>query len=778
LAASRRSFRHAARVRGLWLAVALIGVAAWLSCASADAALPFVWSGQGTTADWSQATNWSGSAPSGSVGTLTFPALTSTACTASPQTATCYQSTNDQNGLTAAGISIDDGAGYDVTGNAITLGPSGLTAAPSASDPAAPNDRYSLLDVPITLAGPQTWSITGGSPNQQLLVLGTVSDADKDPLAITLDDDAGLTFQDAEVGPVSVLGEGSGPDGDIKLGYFDNTGAVVAGSLNAIDGNPVSVTQGAGLFSLDGTVAPLTVADGLIQVGQADQAGTLTVDQSATLDQQSALVTFINGPGTTAGTDYSELTTSGTVDLGASTLALEDGEIPGSNACELLHPGDVDTLLTATGGLTGEFSAIPDGQTIPLICAGSGGTPPTVQINYDYTTGTVTATVMTAGTAGAATTTTLSAAPSSGLVTNEPVTLTATVSANAATPEGTVEFYDEVNGNTAPIEGCEAQSVAPVAPIPASGPSYTATCQTSFAASQPPNLSAAFSPADGSSVAASTTSGLALTVAPAATTTAVTIAPTQVGNGQQTLMTATVTPAQVGPTTPSGTVSFLVDGQAVPAGPEGSGCTTIPFVAGSSSATAQCNLEFNNVTGTSTHSITVTYSGDANFTASTSPAQTVTAVGTTPPPPSKICQAHLGHASVSVIKIDVVVTCAGTKGQRATVSLELSYREKKKATPGKASTKGAEAKTVTSTVVGGAKHVALAAGQGETVHVTLNAAAIRALVKARKLQVTLTATQNATKGSTHLATQKLVFKAHCASTWAKLKICRSTTKRS
>jgi hypothetical protein len=758
----------------------LASIGALLSAATAVGAAPFTWSGQATPANWSQATNWAGSAaPSGSVGTLTFPALSSTACTSRPQTATCYQSTNDQSGLTAAGISIDDGAGYDVTGNGITLGPSGIVAAPSTGDPAAPNDRFSVVDLPITLGGAQSWSITGGSPNQQLLALGTVSDANDDPFAVELEDNGGLTLQDAEVGPVDVVGEGAAPDGVIKLGYFDQSGNVVAGSLNATNGNPVSITSGAGIFAIDGTIAPLTLTDGLIQVGQADHAGTLTVDGSATLDQNSALVTFINEPGTTSGSDYSELTTSGTVDLGDSTLALEDGEIPGSNACELLTPGQVDTLVTATGGLTGLFSGIPDGQTISLGCPGSGGTPPTAMINYTATT--VTATVVTAGMPGAATTTTLSAMPSTSLVTNEPVTLTATVSSNSATPDGTVEFYDDVGGATTPITGCEAQPVSEVQPVPASGPSYTATCQTSFAASQPPNLSAAFLPADGSSVAASTTSGLTLSIAPAATTTAVTIAPTQIGNGQQTLMSATVTPSQTGATVPSGTVSFLVDGQPVPASAGGSGCARVPIVAGSSSSTAQCNLEFENLTGTATHAITASYSADANFTASTSQPQTLTTVGTTPPPPSKpskICRAHVGHASVSVVKIDVVVTCKGTKGQRATVSLKLSTREKTTAKADKASKKGAKAKTVTRTVAVGTKTLVLSAGRGETVHVTLTAAAVRILVKSRKLNVMLTAAQNANKGSTHLATQKLVFKSRCMTTWAKLKICRSVRARS
>src|SRR5436309_770885 len=81
-------------------------------------------------------------APSGSVGTLSFPALTNAACTSSPPTDTCYQSSNDISGVNASAISIDDGghgsgpflSAYLITGKGITLGSGGITAAPTASD--------------------------------------------------------------------------------------------------------------------------------------------------------------------------------------------------------------------------------------------------------------------------------------------------------------------------------------------------------------------------------------------------------------------------------------------------------------------------------------------------------------------------------------------------------------------------------------------------------------------------------------------------------------------
>jgi len=706
-------------------------------------------------ANWSLAGNWGGFAPSGNVGTLDFPALTSASCSTSPPLAACYESINDQTGMTADGLLIDDGAGYDITGNAITVGPGGVTASPSADDPTAPNDVSSTLGVPIALGAPQTWSITGGSPNQGLLALGTISGG-SDPLGITLQDDGALTLQNAEVGPVTITGDGGPSDGAVDLGYFDSTGTLIPGSLDATNHHPVLVTNAGGLLSVDGTTGPLSATGGLVQVGELDHAGTLTAAGSISLDSQSSLVTFINGPGS----DYSELTSNGgSVDLGGATLSLDDGEASGSNACEVLHAGDVDTLVSAPGGLSGTFGNLPDGTTVPLGCQGTDTFAPTATIHYDYAHDVVTATIATAGTPGASTTTSLSAAPSSP-VTDQPVTLTATISPNDSTPAGTVEFDDDIGGSTAPIAGCEAE------PVTFSGAAYTATCQTSFAASQSPTLSAVFSPADGSGAAGSEVSGVPLTVGPEPTTTTVSLTPTTVGPAQSSTMTATVTASQTGFTDLSGTITFLLDDMPVPAGSGSTGCTSVPLVAGSTGSTAQCELAFASPTGTATHTITAAYSGDANFSSSTSAPQTLTAVGKTsppPPPPSKLCKAHVGHASVSIIKVDVVITCAGTKGQHASVSLKLSAREQAKA----------KAKKTTRMVVVGRKTVTLAAGQGETVHVTLDPAAVRTLVKARKLHVTLAATQKTATGTDRLSTQRLRFDAHCASTWDKLQICRA-----
>ncbi|MEA2469250.1 MAG: hypothetical protein QOE38_248, partial [Thermoleophilaceae bacterium] len=81
------------------LRIALIVVASVLALPSSALALTdFTWTGGAPVGSpaWSNTSNWAGGvAPSGSVGTLTFPMLTSAACTASPPTATCLTSNND-----------------------------------------------------------------------------------------------------------------------------------------------------------------------------------------------------------------------------------------------------------------------------------------------------------------------------------------------------------------------------------------------------------------------------------------------------------------------------------------------------------------------------------------------------------------------------------------------------------------------------------------------------------------------------------------------------------
>lgn len=212
--------------------------------------------------------------------------------------------------------------------------------------------------------------------------------------------------------------------------------ALVDGSLNYTYGHSVDFSGGADLVADPGRTGPLTMSGGIVQIGVGSAsagASELTVAGAVTLNSTSQLSMFINRAGTAAGTDYSQLSATGNVDLGSATLFLGGR----SGSCSTLNVGDVLTLVTSTGSLTGTFAGVPNGSTVSVVCS---GTEPTVRINY--TSNTVTATVLTSGGSGTPTTTTLSNSPASP-VTNQTVTLTATVGPNSASPAGTVEFAND-----------------------------------------------------------------------------------------------------------------------------------------------------------------------------------------------------------------------------------------------------------------------------------------------------------------------------------------------
>jgi hypothetical protein len=359
----------------------------------AAAQADFTWSGAAPvgTSSWSSSSNWAGgTAPSGSVGTVTFPALTSGACSSSPPSAACFASDNDIGGLTINALSIDDGgpissASYSISGNAITLGPGGLTAGTARS-----SQGNASLRMPITLSAPQSWSIDGNGQDSGIGLYANVTAPSADTLGITLSNQTflGLNGNDVEVGPVSITGSDTTASGNsvFKNGVLAVGNPSDGGQLNASDGNPVSVTH-AGIFAQSASVGPLTTTGANIQVGEGVPSGaTLTVNGTLTLDGATALLMFFNQAGTTAGRDYSQVNATGRVDLAGARLIASGG----GAGCPALNNGDVDTLITSPAGVTGTFGGIPDGTTVPVGCPATQ--QPAIRINY--TPNAVTATVV------------------------------------------------------------------------------------------------------------------------------------------------------------------------------------------------------------------------------------------------------------------------------------------------------------------------------------------------------------------------------------------------
>jgi hypothetical protein len=232
--------------------------------------------------------------------------------------------------------------------------------------------------------------------------------------------------------------------------------------------------------------------------------------------------------------------------------------------------------------------------------------------------------------APAATTTsvTSSADPS---VFGQPVTFTATVStAGLGTPTGSVQFFD--NGN--PIGGpvtLNASGQAQVTTSALTVGNHTITAQYAG------NVPAGFNPSSGSLITNPQT------VNKASTTTVITSNQANpVGTGVPITYTATVSPVAPGAGTRTGTVTFFRNGTPV--------CSNVAINA---SGQATCNITFN-VAGN--YNITVQYSGDTNFNASSNNA-------------SPFVQQVLGPTAAQLTAGGRIVTVTGRGIARARVTM-------------------------------------------------------------------------------------------------------------
>jgi len=580
----RRRYRS---IHNIWLsALTTVGLLALpVAVAQADA----TWTGASTSSEWSNAANWSGTTPpttsNTAAGTLTFPTLGTCG--------TCYTSHNGLSGISATTLVLNNTTKqYRISGNSFTVGNGGIVDTPGGG-------AGDLIQTPIALSGgAQTWTL-GSATNgyNSLTFQGRITGSGAE--AVTMSIPRGDLFinTDMEAGPITSKGPGW-----LHIGGAPGTNH--PGSLNGTNAQTVTVTGGTLVANPGSTTGPLTISAGTLLLGTApknDNTTELQVTGPANLGSSITTKTFIDDNGSIAGTDFSQLSATSNITLGGKLVL---GQGPSNGQCVTLSAGDVATLVTTTGTLSGTFSNAPDGTTLTM-ASSCQTTLPKVQIHY--TSSSVTATVV--GTPTITTTTSLATPNPSPSSTNQTVTLTATVTTNGTgtvAPAGTVAF----SGNAGTISGCTSQ------PLTVSGSSGTATCTTSFPASaSPESLTAAFNPANGSGQASSTSSAQALTVNPAATTTDISASNTSPIAGTSVTYTATVTPANTGPSRPSGAVAFLDGGSPV------SGCTAQPLTAGSPASTATCTVTY---PAAGSHTVTAGYGADSNFTGSTSPPTTVT----------------------------------------------------------------------------------------------------------------------------------------------------------
>ncbi len=491
----RRSIRN-----GRWLLAGLV-IGLLLPPAATAAATNFKWSGGALVPNgktgieaknvgtplWSVGANWEGGVPpSGSVGTLTFAHLTQGCPSQHKETEpTCNFSANDLTNLSATAMFITESGSeerYSIWGNPITLGEGGLTA---TADPNATAATSTNFELPVLLAAPQTWSISGDAFEGMFNLGGDVT-GPSDPLEFSLSNASLNVGSNIEAGPISLTGDGS-----VYLG--NPLGPHFVGVLNGGDGNPVNIGSGVKVFDentngvdedLD-NIGALTLADhGALQLGQPSVAGSvlLGVNGGVNLSPTSKVSMLYN----------SRIHASGPVNLGGAELSLGDSFriIDGTPTCDVLEE---DTLISTTGVLTGTFRGIPDGALVPLTCEGMRIAP---EARITYTAHAVIASMV------ERTTTALDVSNSTPTI-GQPVTLTATVSPERhgeGVPSGAVEFLD----GSQPIGACSAQSL-----VPGSSAS-TASCTVTYPAAGAHSISTTY--LGGESYADSTSSPQDVTV--------------------------------------------------------------------------------------------------------------------------------------------------------------------------------------------------------------------------------------------------------------------------
>ncbi len=222
---------------------------------------------------------------------------------------------------------------------------------------------------------------------------------------------------------------------------------------------------------------------------------------------------------------------------------------------------------------------------------------------------TITATDQTTGINGFATLTqnavgsgTTLVSSSSTPVTNESVTLFASVNTNGGSPSGTITFADD----GFPLGGCVGKPITPSNP--------TAVCHTSFAAmASLQRLTATFTP-DSSSTVAGSTGAATISVGKDVTSTSLDVSSFAVQVGSDITYTATVTPGHGGPVQPSGPVAFTDGTTPIP------GCGHQPLVKKNGVSSATCTVTYGQTGG---HTVTATYGGDPYFLGSKSSSTSV-----------------------------------------------------------------------------------------------------------------------------------------------------------
>jgi autotransporter-associated beta strand protein len=469
----------------------------------------------------------------------------------------------------ASGASLQLQGGITVSGELLTVNGAGLNGAGALEN----------------VAGNNTWD--------SVLTLGSTSSVGVDVKGDTLTidraiTDAGKALGVTKVGPgrleLDAVNVYTGPTtiraGDVQVG------GSVGGVLLA--GGSLSGTGKAG--TVGGAPAAGTVDPG--DNGAASPVGTLHTQSAAFSPGTTFFVdlTHTSSGAPVAGTDNDLLIVNGNVALGGATLA---GTVDPS-----VQLGDSFTVLQATGTISGKFAQPLAGQNVVFIA----GNEFAVQYNLHSV-------VLTRVPTQTVTAVKSSANPA---VWGQAVMFTATVSVPGGSGSplgGTVTFYDDTG--TAVGKGTVLDANEPLS----SGQATSVFVSTLSVG--PHTIDAVYS-GDGATFGASS-GRLTQTVNRASTTTTVSSSGSAATTfGDSVTFTATVSPKAPGAGSPTGSVSFFVDGSTTAA-------QTVTLSGGQATFTTTS-------LGASAagHTVKAVYNGDGHFNTSSGTAtQTVQQAGTT-----------------------------------------------------------------------------------------------------------------------------------------------------
>jgi hypothetical protein len=464
-----------------WVSSALIALVicggSLLLAATASAA-DFTWSGGGGYgADtWSNAANWEGGAtPSDgeTIETLTLPRLTGVSV-----------STNNLTGLTINHLQADGSQGYAISGDGLTLGSGGLTLTSTE----LPFLALSLT-APLTLSSSQTWNVSGPNPSPPIfsfpeVEVGSLTGENAD-LTINLHN---LTFLSLE----SFRDEGHFND---ELGNVTIQGSVVANEIpnvgteehdsvielparfNASDGHRLTVREVAAYSAATGSATgPITAEKASLGLNGPEIGAVTAVDSSVVingqaaglaLDAQSSLGFLIHASGDTPGEDYEQLTSVGTINLGGGEIRLSSYE-NSERKCPPPPVGQVYTLVSTVGSLSGTFSNAPNGSTVIAECVATASGPPVVERVYSYRIS-----YNTSGSPKTVTATALPAVPVS--YAEEPPTITGTTTQGQTLSEAPAFWSNDPNSYSYQWERCNTSGSNCEAITGATAQTYTLT---------------------------------------------------------------------------------------------------------------------------------------------------------------------------------------------------------------------------------------------------------------------------------------------------------------